>query len=75
MTSPHLETFKAFLQDETTRESYKITDDDIATANLMRSSSNLMVELIRQMINKQIEIGSTRITAAHLHSVLNNRLK
>ncbi|RYY34107.1 MAG: hypothetical protein EOP46_14465 [Sphingobacteriaceae bacterium] len=75
MTNPSLETFKAFLQDEAIRDQYGITDANVAVADLFeKPNDNMMVVLIREMVNKYFEHRSPKITANHLNTVLNNRL-
>lgn len=75
MTNPSLETFRAFLQDEAIQEKYSITDADIAAAGLFgKPGDQMMVVLIREMVNKFFESKSSKITANHLNVVLNNRL-
>lgn len=73
--SPTLETFKAFLQDKEIREKYKLSDANVAISNMMgKPEDSIMVTLIREMVNKYAEVKSTKITASHLNTVLDNRL-
>ena len=76
MTNPSLETFKAFLQDDEIQEKYDISSSDVAGASMLgkQSETNMMVMLIREMVNKHTEGSTPKMTAAHLNKVLDNRI-
>ncbi len=69
-------TFKAFLQDEIIQEEYGITDADVAGASMKGAmhEANMMIILLREMVNQHTDRNSSKSIATRLNTVLTSRL-
>ena len=69
-------TLKAFLQDEIIQEEYGITDADVAGASMTGNTheANMMIVLLREMVNQHTDRNSSKSIATRLNTVLTSRL-
>ncbi|ALW86355.1 hypothetical protein AUC43_15430 [Hymenobacter sedentarius] len=69
-------TLKAFLQDEIIQEEYGITEADVAGASMTGSTheSNMMIVLLREMVNQHTDRKPSKSIATRLYTVLTSRL-
>ena len=69
-------TLKAFLQDEIIRKEYEIGAADIDGVSMKGSSheANLMIVLLREMVNKHTDRETIKAIAIRLNTVLTSRL-
>jgi len=70
-----VETLKIFLLDSELQEKYKISPQKGDVISMTDVEDNVMIVLIKELINKQAEANSNNIAASQLNTLLDNRLK